>query len=116
MLQYAIKLILSAGIIVIVSEIAKRSSFFGALIASLPLTSLLAMIWLYLETRDVEKVAALSSGIFWLVIPSLALFLFLPVLLRTGFGFAVSLAISCGSTAVLYLGLVKVLSRFGVVI
>jgi len=102
MLYYTIKIMLSALIIVAVSEIAKRSSLLGALLASLPLTSLLAFVWLYLDTGDVQKVAALSSDIFWLVLPSLALFLVLPLLLKMGWGFWLSLAVAVLVTATCY--------------
>jgi len=87
MLYYTIKILLSSLIIVAVSEIAKRSSLLGALLASLPLTSLLAFVWLYLDTGDAQKVASLSSEIFWLVLPSLPLFLLLPWLIKLGWGF-----------------------------
>ncbi|MDP2057278.1 MAG: DUF3147 family protein, partial [Thiobacillus sp.] len=90
--QYALKIGLSALILVAIAEVAKRSTFWAAALASLPLTSLLAFVWLYLDTGDVQKVAALSSGIFWLVLPSLLLFVLLPVLLRNGMGFWPSLA------------------------
>ncbi len=75
--HYAIKVALSAGVIVAVAEIAKRSSFWAAALASLPLTSLLAFVWLYLETGDIQKITTLAQGIFWLVIPSLLLFVLL---------------------------------------
>src|SRR5690349_12496787 len=71
MTQYIIKLLISAAIIVAVSEVSKRSSLIGGLLASLPLTSFLAMLWLYKDTKDTAKVAALSMSIFWLVLPSL---------------------------------------------
>lgn len=102
MLYYTIKIMLSALIILAVSEIAKRSSLLGAMLASLPLTSLLAFVWLYLDTGDVQKVASLSSDIFWLVLPSLALFLVLPLLLKMGWGFWLSLAVAMLVTAACY--------------
>lgn len=105
---------LSAALIVAVSEIAKRSSLMGALVASLPLTSILAMVWLYAETGDVARVTALSSGIFWLVLPSLVLFLSLPILMRAGIGFYLSLALSIGLTAVSYVAMLEALRRFGI--
>jgi len=83
-------------------------------LASLPLTSLLAFVWLYLDSGDVEKVAGLSQGIFWLVLPSLALFIVLPLLLRGGFGFWFSLGVACLVTASAYFGMVKLLEVFGV--
>ena len=81
MLILTIKTLLSAILIVAIAELGKRSSFWGAALASLPLTSLLAMIWTYLDTRDTAQIAATASSIFWLVIPSLLLFLLLPLLL-----------------------------------
>jgi hypothetical protein len=78
---------LSSAALVAVAEIAKRSSVWAALVASLPLTSLLAFVWLYIDTKDTQKIAALSGDIFWLVIPSLALFPTLALLLRSGVPF-----------------------------
>ena len=112
--QYALKIALSALILVAVAEIAKRSSFWAAALASLPLTSLLAFVWLYLDTGDVQRVAALAGGIFWLVLPSLLLFVLLPLLLRNGLGFWLSLAISSAATALAYLGMVRLLGLFGI--
>jgi hypothetical protein len=80
--HYALKIGLSALILVAVAEVAKRSTFWAAALASLPLTSLLAFVWLYLDTGDTQKVATLAGGIFWLVLPSLLLFVLLPLLLR----------------------------------
>jgi hypothetical protein len=93
---------LSAAVLVTVSEIAKRNSVWAALLASLPLTSLLAFIWLYLDTHDTQKVAALSSNIFWLVIPSLVLFPTLGALLRSGMSFWLAMAGACIATLLTY--------------
>jgi len=114
MLQIAIKLALSAFIIVLVSEVSKRTTTLGALLAALPLTSLLAMMWLYVETGDTTRVANLASGIFWLVLPSLALFLILPGLLRAGYAFWPALGIGCAATAALYVSEVWVLRALGI--
>ena len=114
MLYYTIKILLSSFIIVAVSEIAKRSTLLGALLASLPLTSLLAFVWLYLDTGDVEKVAGLSSDIFWLVLPSLPLFLLLPLLLKMGWGFWLSLAVAVLLTAVCYGVMLLLFKQFSV--
>jgi hypothetical protein len=100
--QLLIKIVISALLIAAVSEVARRSSLLGAVLASLPVTSLLAFIWLYRDTGDVGKVAALSADIFWLVLPSLVLFVLLPVLLRHGWNFWLSLATSCTATAASY--------------
>ena len=114
MWQYATKVAITAVVIVAVSEIAKRSSFWAAALASLPLTSLLAFVWLYIETGDIARVAALSHGIFWLVLPSLVMFLVLPLLLRAGWSFWPSLASSAVATAVAYVAMVSLLSKAGV--
>ena len=112
--HYALKIGLSALILVAVAEVAKRSTFWAAALASLPLTSLLAFVWLYLDTGDVQKVAALAGGIFWLVLPSLLLFVLLPVLLRLGWGFWASLAVSSAATALAYVGMIRLLAAFGI--
>lgn len=114
LLHYTIKVALSAGVIVAVTEIAKRSSFWAAALASLPLTSLLAFVWLYLETGDIQKISTLSHGIFWLVIPSLLLFVLLPLMLRAGWGFWVSLVAASCATAIGYACMVWVLARAGI--
>ena len=113
MIQYAVKVAISAVLIVLVSELSKRSSLVGALLASLPIISVLAMIWLYLDTRDATQVAALSRGVFWLVLPSLILFLLLPALLERGYGFYTSLVASIGATIVSYYVMVVILGRLG---
>lgn len=113
MWQYAVKVALSAVVIVAVSEIAKRNSLWAAALASLPLASLLAFIWLYLDTGDTARVAALSQGIFWLVLPSLVLFLVLPLLLRAGWSFWPGLAASALATAVAYAAMAWALSKTG---
>lgn len=114
MLYYALKLVVSALLIVAISEIAKRSTGLAALLASLPLTSLLAFVWLHLEASPAERIAELSDQIFWLVLPSLLLFVLLPILLRHGLGFWLSLGLSVAATAGGYVALLAVLRRMGV--
>jgi len=114
MLYYALKVGISAVVIVAITEIAKRSSGFAALLAAIPLTSLLAFIWLHVEGAEPARIAELSSQIFWLVLPSLVLFLLLPLLIRQGLGFWLSLAISVATTVVCYLAMLPVLRKFGV--
>jgi hypothetical protein len=97
-----LKFSLSAALLVTVSEIAKRSSLWAAFLASLPLTSLLAFIWLYLDTQDTTKVADLSMAIFWLVIPSLALFPSLALMLKAGLSFGWALGGSITLTLAAY--------------
>lgn len=113
-MYYLIKIFITTALIIAISEIAKRSSVIGALLASLPIVSLIAIIWLYVETKDVDKVNALTTSIFWLVLPSLVLFVSLPVLLKQGLDFYFSIAISVGLTAIAYYLLYVVLSQYGV--
>ena len=114
MWQYLIKVAVTVVLVVAISELAKRSSFWGALLASLPITSLLAFLWLYQANHDTEAIASLSQGIFWLVLASLPLFLVLPALLRAGVAFWPSLGLSCGITVAAYFALVWVLQHFHV--
>ena len=114
MLQTAVKVLVTSVLVVAIAEAGKRSSLLGALLASLPLTSLIAMIWLYADTRDGEKVADLASSIFWLVLPSLILFVALPLLLRRGVPFAASLTIASALTVAGYFAMLALLRRFGI--
>lgn len=102
MLYFLLKVLISAVLVATVSEIAKRSSIWAAMLASLPLVSLLAIIWIYIDTKDVERVTALSKDILWLVIPSLLFFILLPQLLQRGVHFWPSLATSSIVTMVGY--------------
>ena len=114
MWQYFIKVAVTAVLVVAISELAKRSSFWGALLASLPITSLLAFLWLYQANHDTEAIASLSQNIFWLVLASLPLFIVLPSLLRAGVAFWPSLGLSCGVTIAVYFLLIWVLQRLHV--
>jgi len=114
MLQYVIKVALSAILIVIVSEASKKSSLVGGLFASIPLLSVLAMIWLYIDTKDIQKISNLSTSIFWLVIPSLTLFVTLPILLRMKIDFYLSLFISLVVMVLLYYLMIFILGKFGI--
>lgn len=111
---YLVKLAVTTILIVLISEIAKRSSFVGALLASIPLVSVLAMIWLYVDTKDASKVSALATSVFWLVLPSLALFIALPLLLKQGINFYTSMSLSIGITVVCYWIMVVTLNHFGI--
>jgi len=111
---YLVKIAVTTILIVVISEIAKRSSFVGALLASIPLVSVLAMIWLYIDTKDASKVSALATSVFWLVLPSLALFVSLPVLLKQGVNFYASMGISIAVTILSYWIMVAVLDHFAI--
>jgi hypothetical protein len=111
---YVVKIALTGFLIVLISEIARRSTLLAAILASIPLVSVLAMCWLYIDTKDVTRVSALASSVFWLVLPSLALFLALPVLLKQGLNFYLSLSIAIVLTTICYVLMIAVLNRYGV--
>jgi hypothetical protein len=113
MLYLAIKAALSGIIIAIVSQVAKRYPGFGALIASLPLVSVLGMMWLWRDKPDVSNMAAHVEATFWFVLPSLPMFLLIPVMLRHGVGFWPALAIGCALTIGLYLVMTWAGPKFG---
>ena len=114
MLYLALKAGLSGVIIAVASEVARRSPTLGALIISLPLLSLLAFLWLWRDTGDAARIAALSESTFWYVLPTLPMFLVLPALLRHGVGFWIALTGSCALTFALYLLTVWALAKFGI--
>ena len=113
MTEYVVKIIVTTALVVLIAEIGKRSTLAGALLASLPLVSVLAMIWLYSDTRDAAQVAALARNILWLVLPSLLLFWLLPVLIERGYGFYVSLSAAAGVTIAGYFVTIALVRHFG---
>jgi hypothetical protein len=112
-LYLAVKLVLSAAIIVAVSEISKRLPTVGALVASLPLTSLLAVLWMKFDKVPDEKIATHLWGTFWYVLPSLPMFLLVPWMMRKGMAFSVSLSAGIVLTIALYLGMTVLMKRTG---
>jgi len=113
MLYAVIKALLSGVIVSAASESARRSPAFGALIASLPIVSILGMIWLWRDTHDSGRMAAHVGATFWYVLPSLPMFLLIPALLRRGFGFWPALSAGCVVTILLYLMTSALLARSG---
>jgi hypothetical protein len=114
MWPYITKVAITALTVVAVAEVARRSTVWGALLASLPLTSILAFEWLYLDTKDTSAVAALAQSILWLVLPSLTLFVALPLMLRGHWGFWPALVLSSLLTAAAYLAVLWLIKRLGV--
>ena len=108
-----IKAALSGILIAIISEVAKRYPGFGGLIASLPLVSVLGMIWLWRDKPDAINMAAHAQATFWFVLPSLPMFLLIPAMLRSGFGFWVALVAGCVVTVALYGVMLWAGPRFG---
>ena len=78
-MYFTLKVLITALIVAGVSELSRRHTLMAAALASLPLTSILAFIWTYYETRDLKAVVELSGSIFWLVIPSLLFFVMFPL-------------------------------------
>lgn len=113
MLYLFIKAAISGLLIAIASEVAKRFPGFGALIASLPLVSVLGAIWLWHDKPDTANMAAHLQGTFWFVLPSLPMFLVMPVLLRSGWSFYAAMAAGCLLTILLYLGMTWLGPRIG---
>ena len=113
-MQYIIKIIISALIITGVSELGKKFTPVAAVLSSLPLVSILAMIWLYSETKNAQKIIELSTSIFWAVLPSLIFFLVLPLLLKNGFKFTPAMIISAITMFVAYSIYIVVLAKFGI--
>ena len=107
-----LKAVLSGAIIAAASEAARRSSVLGAVLISLPLSSILAMIWLYRDTNQQDEVAALSWSILWVIPPSLVFFVVLPLTLRS-LGFWPSLLLASLVTALAYGAWVLIARRLG---
>jgi hypothetical protein len=114
MFYFLTKAAISGLIIAIVADLAKRSTAFGALVASLPLISILAAIWIWRDTSDPARVASLMQTTFWYVLPSLPMFLLTPAMLRGGVGFWPSLVAGCLLTFFLYLVTASILARFDI--
>ena len=110
-MYYLIKVLISAILIVAISELSKRNSLIGAILASIPLVSVMAFIWIYLDTKNIETISKLSISIFWLVIPSLILFISLPIFLKY-MNFYLSLISSIGITIGAYFIMIFILNKF----
>lgn len=114
MSYFAIKAILSGVLIALISEIARRSPGFAALVASLPLVSILGMIWLWRDTGNTGRIASHAEATFWLVLPSLPMFLALPWMLRRGWEFWPALGAGCLLTIGLYALMLWAAPRLGI--
>jgi len=114
MLYFILKAAISGVLVALVSEVARRFPGWGGLLASLPVVSLLAMIWIWRDSGDALKVAALSQSTFWFVVPSLPLFLIIPALIRGGIGFWAAIGISCAITLALYAAFFWIAPRLGI--
>lgn len=113
MLYLFIKAAISGAIVAAASEVARRWPGVGGLIVSLPLVSLLAMVWLWRDTGDSARVAELAHSTFWFFLPSMPLFLVLPAMLRAGVSFWLAFGLAVALTAALYLGMFWLAPRVG---
>jgi hypothetical protein len=114
MTYYLLKLFLSAGVIVAVTEIAKRNNAAASIIHSLPMTSLLAFIWLYAETKDSSLIGRHAFGTFWFVLPTLPMFLLMPWLIKKLGSFWPALSAGIALTIALYFLTMALLKKAGV--
>ncbi len=114
MIYILIKTLITAVVIVAVSEIARRSSLLAGLIASIPLVSFLAIIWLYWETKDSQKIVDLSYSIILMIIPSLTFFIVLPFVMKLQSSFVISMIIATVSTIIAYWLFIVLLGKFGI--
>ena len=112
-MKFFINTLLAALVIAGVTELSRRFSFLAALLVSLPLSSVIALSFVYIESKDVAKVSSLSLEIFWLVLPSLLFFLVLPFLLKQGWNFWLALATSSLVLAFVYLGYSLLMQKLG---
>jgi hypothetical protein len=113
-LQFLVKMFVTSLIIVSATEVSKRSSYFAAVLISLPTMSIISLSWLYVETKDIVQITKLSNEILWLVVPSLLFFVFLSRLLNGGLNYWIALAASSGGTAAAYYFYTILLRRFGI--
>ena len=113
MFYFIVKALISGAIVAGVSTVAKRYPGFGGLLASLPLVSVLGMIWLWRDRPDTANMAANAEATFWFVIPSLPMFLLIPMLLRRGVGFWPALTAGCLLTFALYSATIWIGPRLG---
>jgi hypothetical protein len=114
MTAFAIRAILSGIIIALITLVSRKAPAAGALIASLPLISVIGMIWLWRDTTDPLLLANHAEATFWYVLPSLPMFLLMPWILRSGHGFWVALVAGIATTILLYLVTIVIAARFGV--
>ena len=113
MILFWSKAIVSGLLVAIAATIARRQPALGSLIVSLPLVSVLSMIWLWRDGVTNEAMARYVGGTFWFFLPSMPMFLIIPTLLRRGIAFWPALGIGCAVTIALYLIMIAIAARFG---
>ncbi len=111
-MQYLIKILVTTLMVILISEGAKRNQTAGAILASLPTTSIIALTWYYYETGSKAQTASLAYEIFIMVVPSLAFFIALPLLLKRDFSYPTALIGSSAVTAMCYFAFIKFANMF----
>ena len=111
--MFLFKLVFTAIIIVIISEIAKHYDRLAALLASLPLVTLITLFWLYYENQPEEKIANHAYYTFWYVIPTLPMFVFFPWAIKV-FGFWITFILSIFLTIIIFFLYATILKKFGI--
>lgn len=114
MTYYITKLIITTLLIVLISEISKRSPLAGAILAAIPLVSILAMTWMYIDTEESTKAVEFSQNIVWLIAPSMTLFIAFPLLIKKGLSFYPSMIISISLTVFAYYSVIYLLEKSGI--
>jgi hypothetical protein len=114
MTYLVLKAAISGIVVMLASEVARYKPAAGGLIASLPLVSVLAAIWLWRDTGDAVRIASLLESTFWFVLPSLPMFVAVPMLLRHGLNFWLCLVLGCVLTVTLYAITIWLLPRLGI--
>jgi len=114
LIYYIAKLLITTLLIVLISEIAKRNSLAGAILAAIPLVSILAMTWMYVDTNSSVKAVEFSNNVVWLIVPSMTLFIAFPILIKKGFGFYPSMFISISMTIFAYYSVILLLEKLGI--
>lgn len=113
-MQYILKIIVVLVLIVAITEVSKKNQLAGAILASLPITSLIAILWLKYENTDPQIIIKLCQDLFWMVIPSLLFFMVFPFLLKKNFSFSLSFVVSAALTTSAYFAILKFLQYFRV--
>ncbi|MGM0608220.1 MAG: DUF3147 family protein [Candidatus Muiribacteriota bacterium] len=109
-----IKILITSVIIALISIISRTSTLIGAVLASVPLVSVLGILWLYKDTNDSQIIIDLSYSVFWLVIPSLSFYIILPYMLKKEINFYLSMLVSLAGMIIFYFITIKILSYFGI--
>ncbi|MEE2746884.1 MAG: DUF3147 family protein [Candidatus Thermoplasmatota archaeon] len=111
----AAKIVLTALIIFGVVQVSEQNKLMAAVLASIPIVSVLAMIWMNHEGQSSEEIVVFAKNIVWLIIPSLLLFIVMPVLMERGWEFYPALGAGLASTLIGYFLMTQVMEKYGLV-